>query len=121
MAKDVEWTATPAGARRQGEGKPQATKEENTEELRAKPSKRGGRHHGEREARHGTGLRTQKGRLSGTQPRHDGRGDEMFLNGPGSKELPTMGGNSRLNVLERKLSGAKTMRERCPLCCLETH
>ena len=50
MAKDVEWTATPAGARREGEGKPQATKEENTEELTAEPSKRGGRHHGEREA-----------------------------------------------------------------------
>ena len=34
----------------------------------------------------------------------------MFLNSPGSKELPTVKGNSWLNVLERKLSGANHPR-----------
>ena len=35
VAKDVEWTATLAGARREREGKPEATKKQDAEELRS--------------------------------------------------------------------------------------
>ena len=38
VAKDVEWTATPAGARREREGKPEATKKQDAEDLRSEPS-----------------------------------------------------------------------------------
>ena len=110
VAKDVERMATPAGARREREGKPEATKKQDAEELRSEPSggRRGNRREGQQ--RHATRLRAEEGLLCLGKTRTHDNGPVTLFPGLGCEVLPPMSGHPGIHLLKVRLTRARSFK-----------
>ena len=79
MATRVKWLATPASCRRQGKRAPKATKEQHPKTLRVKTSCKRHWRSEERDAGHGTSLRSCQSLVSVPQRGRDRSVEERFL------------------------------------------
>ena len=124
VAKDVEWTATPAGTRRQGQRKPEVAKKKDTEKLR-RETREGRQGHSQEHGR--ARLRTHESLLRRCKSRPQHFSAEVSLESLSSEELPAMGGHAWVHLVKIDLAWAQTTQQRQPirtieadLCQLET-
>ena len=114
VAKDVEWTATPAGTRRQGQRKPQAEKK-HAEKLR-REAREGRRRHGqEGKSSKRARLRTHESLLCRCESRPQHFCVEVSLRSLSSEKLPAVGGHTRVHLVKIHLSRTQSIQQRQPI------